>query len=195
MFCRNCGKQLMDGALFCTECGCKASEKTEVDPTGAVVSNKADQNMAGTVMHDSGMQGNELQDPHGQVQRMGNPRIQGQNNVPPIRTAGQGGISANGRPMNARAKKKGNTVAIVLAAVFGTMFLGFIAVLVFVFYIAGTSADMDTVDKMTAKRPVGIEEEGADFEDTVDPEAIKQLLAIFDELEETSELYAEKIEA
>ncbi len=186
MFCRNCGKQLMDGALFCTECGCKASEKTEVDPTGAVVSNKADQNMAGTVMHDSGMQGNELQDPHGQVQRMGNPRIQGQNNVPPIRTAGQGGISANGRPMNARAKKKGNTVAIVLAAVFGTMFLGFIAVLVFVFYIAGTSADTDAEDKMTTQE-ADVMEKVTGSADVADPGAVEQLLKILNETLEATD--------
>lgn len=28
MFCRNCGRQLMDGASFCTECGWKVGNKT-----------------------------------------------------------------------------------------------------------------------------------------------------------------------
>ena len=167
MFCRNCGEPLEDGVSFCTECGWK------------VVNNVND---AGTNVSDPVMPDNKI----------GDSGIAISNNVPPIRNMNTESrsvrdirpVNTGRRPAPVPAKRKGSTVAIVLATIFGTILAGIILIVVIALISTGSDEDTGTVDKMT--------EEG--FEDTADPEAIKQLLAILDELEETTDLYGEKFD-
>lgn len=179
MFCRNCGKPIKDGASFCTECGWK------------VVNNVND---AGTNVSDPVMPDNKIGDSGTAIS----------NNVPPIRNMNTESrsvrdirpVNTGRRPAPVPAKRKGSTVAIVLATIFGTVLAGIILIVVIALVStkSDTDTDMGSVDKMTEERPAEIEDEGTVFEDTVDPEAIKQLLAILDELEETTDLYGEKFD-
>ncbi len=124
MFCKNCGRQLMDGASFCTECGWKVGNKT-------------------------------------------------------------GSKNTVGRPVNTNVKKKGNTVVIVLAAVFGALFLGSIVVLTGL-YILGTSADTDADDQMTTQE-ADVMEKVTGSADVADPGAVEQLLKILNETLEATD--------
>ncbi len=184
MFCKNCGTQLKDGATFCTECGWKVDRPGgQIGGGNAVVpppnignpnvdipgQNMANQNMAGPYNAQSA--GNMNQ---GNMNR---------GNMDPRNMNPQPARNMNRQQALQPAKKKGHTVAIVLAAVFGTIILGFILLVIIGLNASDTETAKATGTDVTTVSGSEVTRSGGE----VDPDAINQLLAIFDELEQTTE--------
>lgn len=193
MFCRNCGKPIKDGASFCTECGWKVSSGV----SNAGNSGVSGQGMPERNMGNPGVSGQDMSN-----RSMGNPGMGGPNNVSPAGNINRGNMNrgnmntgnvparnmrpmnASGRPMPAPAKKKGNTTGIVIAAVFGSLAVVYILVMIIGFASVGFMSD----DKEKIEETSGLEENVTKdlmTEDigVADMAAVEELLAIMEETE------------
>ncbi|MBO4266204.1 MAG: zinc-ribbon domain-containing protein [Lachnospiraceae bacterium] len=165
MFCENCGKPLLDGATFCTECGCKVGDNTGGDSGKVSVPVP------------------NIPQPGIPAPQAAAPQTATPQTVAPKATASQAQAGKQPVQKAPAPKKKGlHPVVIVLLAIVGTIVLGFIGLVIIGLSVSDSEGSSDT----DAERSVteGSEEAGSKENN---PEAIDQLLAILDEMEAATE--------
>ncbi len=216
MICKNCGKEIREGAMFCLSCGTKIDAPVQpgtpvqnVPPVQPVqqmqapnmqapnVQNPYMQGQAqprpvqqGPVQQGTVQQGPIQQGPVQQSPYMQNPNMQ----------RNMGGSVMQPYPgmqpvQQAPKKKTGKIIAIVLGAVFGVILL--FGVLIFALGSSGTK-DQETSEAKAAKETEEEEEakeEKKKSKDSPSKKAVGELVAILDETMATEETYADKIEA
>lgn len=183
MFCKNCGTQLKDGATFCTECGqnvISAGGRTgggnvavpppniPVPPTSPMQSTPVQP------VQNTPVQPTPVQPTQSTPVQPTQPNMNRQQPTQPAQSA---------QP----AKKKGHTAIIVIAAILGTIVLGFIALVIIGINVSDTEMAEATGEATVTEAEVT--KEGT----TANPEAIKQILALMEETSNTTNTQADKM--
>ncbi|MCR5268257.1 MAG: zinc-ribbon domain-containing protein [Lachnospiraceae bacterium] len=197
MFCRNCGTQLNDGAQFCTNCGnpiiksskpqASASQTTTPQQTVAAAQPAAPkiQPQAPQPIQQAPQPVQQAPQPVQQAPQPAMPQPQPQ---PAVQQTVQPTVPQQPVP---RQPKKRHTLLIVLLSVFGTIVVGFIALLI----IAGSGSDDEKADTSKGNKAVAEESDKNSGKKTkASSKAMQELVSILDEMEESASTWDENFD-